>query len=96
MTEFDAPMSRGDDPDESREHDASVPKESRSMAILFRLKVGGRAAYTTLCDFGQVGGPAANRTLLTNLERLGYVQKSGRIGRAAAFVLTDKGKRVVV
>lgn len=87
-------MVRATDPPESRLHDATVPKGERSLEILRRLKRYAPQAYTTLCDFGQNGGPASNRTLLTHLEREGYVQKVGKIGNAAAFALTEKGARV--
>lgn len=85
-------MARASDPIESHVHDAAVPKGARMQQILRRLDVGGRQTYTTLCDFGQRGGPAANRTLLTQLEREGLVVRDGRIGAAAAFVLTAAGR----
>ena len=88
-------MARATDPVESHEFDATVPKTRYSDEILRRLTVRAPQTYKTLCDFGQPGGPAAYRTLLTHLEREGFVVRVGRIGKAAAFVLTDKGKRVV-
>ena len=89
-------MARATDPAESHQHEAAVDKKGLSMRILQRLKAVSPQTYKTLCDFGQPGGPAAYRTLLTQLEREGLVTKVGTFGKAGAFVLTDKGKRVVV
>ncbi len=88
------PMARHTDPEESHLHDRTLPKGERSLEILRRLRAHSPQTYVTLCDFGQHGGPAANRTLLTALERDGYVRKVGKIGNAAAFALTEKGARV--
>ena len=89
-------MARTTDGEGSHAFDAAVPKAALKGAMLQRLRLQAPQCYTTLCDFGQPGGAATYRTLLTQLERDGYVIEVGKIGKAAAFALTDKGKRVVV